>query len=301
MRALMRSASASRSSVSAARSVGWRVFAVHSSEGACAGGGGAWPASSSSWALRMRWRSVGSIPLATSGGSWAWSSCSGRGSRAQRARIAGSTGSQSSSSASAALRYSPVPPTTRIGRRPSRLASGASSSAWPRCRRQELLETEGLARRRGCVACVRLLHLFADACLEHGVDAGVDAGGQRLAVDRQRGQERGMARVRGPQLGRRVRGRRGFVAALEQLERAEDALAVGRLDPLCDRVRQLRVECRGSPRVAGPASADRGIDGRPEVELGQRGPQVQARAADDDRPPFFCASSCSIVAWARWA
>ena len=39
------------------------------------------------------------------------------------------------------------------------------------------------------------------------------------------------------------------------------------------------------PRVAGRARADRGVDRRSEVELGQRRPQVQAGAADDDRAP----------------
>ena len=29
--------------------------------------------------------------------------------------------------------------------------------------------------------------------------------------------------------------------------------------------------------------ADRGVDGRSEVEFGQRRPQIEARAADDDR------------------
>src|SRR2546423_686661 len=45
-------------------SVGWRVSAVQSSDGAPAGGDGAWPASSSSWARTIRWASPGAMPAA---------------------------------------------------------------------------------------------------------------------------------------------------------------------------------------------------------------------------------------------
>ena len=42
---------------------------------------------------------------------------------------------------------------------------------------------------------------------------------------------------------------------------------------------------RAAARVVGPPRADRGGDRRAQVELGERGAQVEAGAADDDRAP----------------
>ena len=107
---------------------------------------------------------------------------------------------------------------------------------------------------------------------------------ERVAVHRQRGQQRRVTGPGRPQLARRVGGRRRLVAGLEQLERSQDALAVGRLDARPHALGQLRVQPFDRPRVGGEPRADRGVDRRSEVELGECRPQVQAGAADDDRP-----------------
>ena len=89
-----------------------------------------------------------------------------------------------------------------------------------------------------------------------------------------------------PQLRRRVRGRRGLVAGLDAA-RAPGGCAGGpwARSRFATVGRQRGVERFDGARVVGPASADRRVDGRSEVELGQRRPQVQAGAADDDRAP----------------
>ena len=156
-------------------------------------------------------------------------------------------------------------------------STSPSSSSWKPSARRAVAEAP---------AACGVFDLLADAGLEHRVDAGVDALGERA---------RGPSSSAASSVGWRVcvvhscegacAGGGGCVAGLEQLVGAQDALAVGGLDPGCDGGGSSAWSACERPRVARPASADRGVDGRPQVELGQRRPQVQAGAADDDRPP----------------
>ena len=139
---------------------------------------------------------------------------------------------------------------------------------------------------------------------DHRVDAGVDARVQRLALHRQAGEQRRVAGVGGPQPAGAV-GAAASRAGVEQLERADDAAgaSVGR-----DRARRPRGSRRRArraaprrPRAAScarPALADAGSRRRAQVELGERGAQVQAGAADDDRRGARRRAAPSISAWA---
>ena len=78
------------------------------------------------------------------------------------------------------------------------------------------------------------------------------------------------------------------VAAVQQLESADDALAVGRLDRLGGPrgpAGQHRVQRRGAARLElgdPPLAHALGGDGA-QAQLGERGTEVEAGAADDDR------------------
>ena len=128
--------------------------------------------------------------------------------------------------------------------------------------------------------------LLRGARRDHRVDARVDPGVERVALHRQRDEQRREARLGGPELV--AAGRLG--AGVEQLQRAHDALRVGRRDGGggvgvaggelgVQRGRALALERRGVAR------ARIGVGRRAEVELGERGAQVQPGAADHDRPP----------------
>ena len=95
-----------------------------------------------------------------------------------------------------------------------------------------------------------------------------------------------MARLGGPQLVARRRPQAG----VEQLERAHDPLRVGRRDGgRRGRVAGGQLGVQGLRpagfQVGAAALADGGRDGRAQVELGERGAQIEAGAADHDRPP----------------
>src|SRR5207237_7778476 len=97
------------------------------------------------------------------------------------------------------------------------------------------------------------------------------------------GQQRRVSGVLGPEL--RLALARLELPHLEQLERADDAAAVGRLDSLHRPWRaldQLPMELLGSAplHLFGPAPPPRGGWRRVEVEVGQRRAQVEPGAAD---------------------
>src|SRR3954452_20625587 len=123
----IRLASSSRSIVSPTKTVGRRRRAVHRPS---LDSGGGMPPCCSSMVRAMRLRSFGWIVIATSGSSSAQTASGPRSatSCSTSARISGGTGGRRSRSASAALRYSPVPPTT-IGRRPSARSWSISACA----------------------------------------------------------------------------------------------------------------------------------------------------------------------------
>ena len=156
---------------------------------------------------------------------------------------------------------------------------------------EQLLEAERLAggrarrppRRRGATSSI-------GAGGDHRVDARVDARVERVAVHRQAGQQRRVARVGRSTAAIAAGGGRRRAPGVEQLERADDALArrvgaIARPRPGRARARARRA-ARGAPRVRRarpPALADARRRRRAQVELGERGAQVQAGAADDDR------------------
>ena len=80
------------------------------------------------------------------------------------------------------------------------------------------------------------------------------------------------------------------LAGVEQLQRAHDALAVVRVDPLGRprrAARELGVQRRRPAplELGGPVLARALGRRRSQIELGERRAQVQAGAADDDRAP----------------
>ena len=130
-------------------------------------------------------------------------------------------------------------------------------------------------------------HLVDGARGDHRVDARVDPRVERIAVHDEADQARGMARVGGPEL----------VGPRRRLELAELVRSSSR--------RTIRLRSRGSTRRAGPRRAARELGvqrlgsaalelglpaaraprraPRAQIELGERGAQVQAGAADHDR------------------
>ena len=138
---------------------------------------------------------------------------------------------------------------------------------------------------------------------DHRVDARVDPRVQRLALHDEPDEARRVARLGGPQLVRAPR--RGLeLAELEQLERADDPAAVARLDrprpPTARAARELRVQrLRAAAVELGlPARADLVGRRRAQREVGERGAQVEAGAADHDRPRARRAAAPSISACA---
>src|SRR4051794_23887985 len=100
-----------------------------------------------------------------------------------------------------------------------------------------------------------------------------------------------MARLPGPQLALPLALRR-LLAGVDEFERANQPGGVGGRDRLSRRRRPLRE--RGVQRFRsallerfGPARADRRIGRWAQIQLGERRPQVQPGAADDDRPALL--------------
>src|SRR4051794_37642398 len=146
---------------------------------------------------------------------------------------------------------------------------------------EQLVEAERLARGRRGPGSVRGAHLVDRPRVDHGADARVDPAVQRLAVADEADEAGRVARLGRPEAVGSLR--RLQLAELVELQRADDAAAVARVDP------------RGGPRRAagqagvqrlGPGRDELGLQartqlgrrGRAQAEVGERGAQVQARA-----------------------
>ena len=180
--------------------------------------------------------------------------------------------------------------------------SGACGASSPRRRRRAARRSRGPCGRcrRRPAASAASTSSAAPAATMASTRASI-AAVQRLAVHDQAergGSGGGCARSRaaGP-LGR-------LLAGVEQLERADEALAVVGVDGRCRLGVAARRAARGRRRGPSASTAARqrsraaGVGRRAQVELGQRGAQVQAGAADDDRAAARRRSSASISAWA---
>ena len=154
--------------------------------------------------------------------------------------------------------------------------------------REQLLEAERLAGGGRGAGCGRASTSSRAPAATIASTRSSIRSASAVAVHHQAGQQRRVAGVGGPQLASPPRAARS--AGVEQLERAHEPLAVGGRDAGGDRGRaagQLGVQRlrRRAPRSSPCQRARTSGDRRAQVELGQRGAQVQAGAADDDRPP----------------
>ncbi len=172
---------------------------------------------------------------------------------------------------------------------PGELAAGvvARSALHPLdVARQQLFESKRLTSRAGSAGSVGPLHLLARAGGEHLFHARVDPGVQPLALHHQSDQQRRTAHGSGPELG--LRARRLELAGVEQLQRAHHALAITGFD-LGRRprraLRQHGVQRRRPSllQLGQPTLAHALRRWRTQAQLGQRGPEVETRASDDDR------------------
>src|SRR5919197_1004850 len=171
-----------------------------------------------------------------------------------------------------------------------RVATGARDDRALRFVRPELehiLQAERLRGRRRRRLCTS--GFLDDAALEHLVRAALDSLCEHIVGDLEPGDECRPARLLGPQpvCARRERGSR-----LRQLERTYHTPAIVRvhergrcgvaLAKLCEGCFRIVVVC-GVPPLAHVR-----IDARRELQLSERGPQVEAGPACDDGGPAGC-------------
>src|SRR5579884_2511672 len=149
--------------------------------------------------------------------------------------------------------------------------------------RRDLVQPEGLARRRRNRSCQRRTDLVLHAPLEHLARPPDDSLLELVLRHVEAHDDRRVPEARGPEL-RVVRAQRP--PQLRELERADHALPVVRVDRSRTRValeqgpHRLRAVLVVEPRPALPSARGRR---RRQLELAERRPEVQAGAADHDR------------------